>query len=215
MKNGESIMWKYSEPVVSHLNKYNIPILVIAGPSGVGKTFLADYLAQKYTECTIIKNYTTRGKRPTDNILHFEYVSSTQFSILQDKNFFFLSRSNEHPCYGYSVDDLQKTINENRIPIFMFRHSGTKTISKLINNCYIIIIESDVNMLILKSQDVEKRASIESSIKSYDMINQCAKSLQFDHVLRLKNNYKESFLNYPAIDGFIQKVINDRLRTCI
>lgn len=211
MSDTESIVWRYSESTVSYLNVKNIPILAIAGPSGAGKTYLATYLESKYPEFRIIRNYTTRKKRKTDDASQFEYISSDLFSSMQENNKFFLSRYKEFPWYGYSADDLMAIVNAKKIPIFMFRHSGTNTICQLIKNCYVIVIDTDISISTIQSRDIEHLATIESSRRCYDSINDSVNKLRSDHVLKIFNNYNESIKINSNLKMFCQRIIDDRV----
>ena len=85
-----TIKWWYSDTVVEFLNKINASILIIAGVSGAGKSYLTDYLSQHYTKLSVIKNHTTRPPRTSDNKINFEYVSEKKFGELLAQDAFFL-----------------------------------------------------------------------------------------------------------------------------
>ena len=204
----ENIKWQHSEEMVNYINANNIPILAIVGATGAGKSTLASYLELEYAKLKIIRNNTTRAKRYTDCAAHFRYISENEFERMMRKKEFFISRYLEPPFYGYSNIDLQDIIDAGKIPVFMFRHSGTKIITNIIKNVYVILIECDYNEAVMKSKDVVNAPTFDSIEKTYSLIDESLKDYN-GKVLRLRNSYDGNFFTRDYLHDFIKEIIND------
>jgi guanylate kinase len=195
------IKWEYSSKMIERINKLNYPILIIVGVSGSGKSYLANYLSQEYVDISIIRNFTTRHKRQTDDANYFEFVTDKEFSKLLDGDSFFIARYEKYPCYGYLNNDMEKIILSNKIPLFMFRHSGMEVITKLIPNCYTIVLNCNA----LKANEYSKN---EIDVKSSEMtsasqgeILKLAKSCK--NIYNLTNQYDNKFIEDIGLKLFI------------
>jgi guanylate kinase len=106
--------------------KGNIPskLLVLAGPSGAGKTTLATLLEDAWSDYYVVTNYTTRGSRNEDPPGHFVYLDTDTFNHLRSNEYFFLCRYGEGANYGYSLEEVNLAISHSKTLVFMFRHSG-------------------------------------------------------------------------------------------
>lgn len=205
-----SIQWHYSAETQSCINKRNYPFLAICGPSGAGKTFLASYIESNYPDFCIIRNHTTRPARPSDSINQFEYVDSEKFLKMNKEGLFFMSRMGEYPWYGYTNKDLMNIIKDGKIPVFMFRQSGTELISQLVHNCYLIIVEADAYKSSANSKDAIHKATATNHVDCYANIKHIAQSVPSDHVLELYNDYSGSILENDDLVSFLGSIIINR-----
>lgn len=78
-------------------------IIVITGPSGVGKTTLQNYLKQELNILPLLCT-TTRNSRPDDNPNEIKCVSKEEFDNMISQNRFFFY-SGDVFKYGYSILD--------------------------------------------------------------------------------------------------------------
>lgn len=101
--------------------KKNQKILLILGPSGVGKSFSAEFL-QEYLDYKIAKQLTTREKRPDDK--HYSYISADEFVRLQDSGKIIgYFDGDKNSClgrgYGYLIDDVMEQLErDNKLILF-------------------------------------------------------------------------------------------------
>ncbi|TKJ39955.1 hypothetical protein CEE37_09465 [candidate division LCP-89 bacterium B3_LCP] len=165
--------------------------LVIAGPSGVGKSVLATALSKINTVYIILRNYTTRDSRPTDSPGHFAYLSDQDFIQTHDKRQFFMCRLEPPPMYGYKTKELSLILASGKRPTLMFRHSGIKYILESLGGVPTVFIEGDPKEVARHSRnkispptDKDVMNTISANRQLQDLMTQ----RQF-RWLRITNNY--------------------------
>lgn len=207
------IKWIHSEKMVNTINQFGYPILVLTGPSGAGKSTLADYLETEYGDIfVVVRNYTTRAKRNSDKLNHFQYLSDTEFEAFKEKNEFFLARFGEFPSYGYLNDDLSIIMNRKKIPLFMFRYRGMAKILELLNNVYVINICSNSEMTKKYSRNEIIYPTVDMINETKDKIESMCKFISGNKVIKINNNYDNSFFNSQQLVNFIEEIKKDKGR---
>ena len=200
----KTIKWEYSNETIKLINTLNAPLLAIAGASGSGKSYLTDYLLKCHDNLSVIKNYTTRPQRTSDAVDHFEYISDEDFNnlLMQDK--FLLARYEEYPCYGYLKNDVLDSINNEKIPLFMFRHSGIKMISSLISNLYIIAINTNpLESTEYSKNEISMKSTVATTASQNDILNS---TQHFPNRYVLTNDYSANFTNDEGLWDFIKGI---------
>ncbi len=128
-------------------------LVILVGPSGAGKTEVANYLCQADPSYMVLRNYTTRAQRPTDHLNHFDYLSDNQYFYAQHNHEFFLARLAPPPRYGYKLKDLRYGINNGKRLVLMFRHSGIRYLCELSVCIPTIFIEGDPGIIACHSRN--------------------------------------------------------------
>ena len=83
-------------------------ILLVTGPSGVGKTYFAELLLQEYPgHFSAAKLYTTRIPRPGEQGSDRIFSSLSEFSSKKQNNQFLVSDRFHNNWYGYSRESLE------------------------------------------------------------------------------------------------------------
>lgn len=185
----------------------DVKILVLAGPSGCGKTALSKYIVDKYPKFKVVKNYTTRRKRDEDIEGHFEYLSETEFFLKLENNEFFLARTNSKPFYAYSATEINEFLDNNIIPIFMFRHSGVEFLANKIINMFVAFIECDIEQSLLHTQDIEGTTSNGKAVETLT-VNKKIHELLGDRnkKIYIVNNFTDDFYNNKQLNDELDRI---------
>ena len=206
-RNNMNIKWTYSIEMVNYINQNNLPVLVVVGPTGSGKTTISSYLEREYNSICVIRNFTTRQPRTSDNYWHFDYLKEEEYYKIINTNNFFIGRLGKKPFYGYKNSDLKSVFVQNKVPLFMFRDSGLDVIVRLIKRVYVLIIECDPIDALTHSNDEYCDFTIDSIIDTYTQINDIIERNPLC-ICRIQNKYDKEFFFDTKLHQFIRKILN-------
>ena len=183
--------------------------LFICGQSGSGKTALSDYLCKVYEDdFEIVPNCTTRRARNSSE-RHFRFMSEDEFISCVNSNEFFMYRSGDKIKYGYLKSDYNSIIQRNKIPIFMFRLSGLEQLSDKLSNCYICIIQADIERSLLYSEDINAvRLADESRVVSDKLNKYISENNMKNPLFVIRNEYNDSFFKNFVSSSFFLKLLD-------
>jgi len=166
-------------------------LVVLAGPSGAGKTTIASALVKLDGVFEILCNCTTRPPRSSDDLQHFEYLSEQAFLDAHMEGRFFLSRLEPRPRYAYCKRQVLDLISQGKRPILMFRHAGTQYIADSLGAVPTVFIEGAAAMVASHSRNVELLPGEDAVEKTLQANRQLEKMMAWNSWPRLKvtNHY--------------------------
>lgn len=95
----------------------NIQPLLISGPSGIGKSYLANYLTVYY-DCSRVIPTTTRPPRINErDEIDYRFLSEQEYRIRQDENKFFMSNYFLKALYGFEYSSVESVIARGLVPV--------------------------------------------------------------------------------------------------
>jgi guanylate kinase len=104
------------------------PVVILVGPSGVGKSTLVELLLKKFPIMVDIITYTTRPMRPTEtegNPYHF--VPNDRFEVLKSKAFFVETAVVHKNQYGTPVDQIESAWKNQKVVLMDVDVQGART----------------------------------------------------------------------------------------
>lgn len=115
-------------------------LIVVSGFSGSGKGTILQKLVAAHPELELIKSYTTRNKRSSNDF--YSFVDKDEFLALKGRGRFLESNFYSGEWYGTPLKEVEQCINEGRLPIVEIDPNGYKQIlaSSFINNCDILAL---------------------------------------------------------------------------
>lgn len=165
-------------------------IIIIAGPSGVGKTTVTDYLYKKYNIPRVI-THTTRPMR-TGEINGKSYYFETNDTFRKLHFFEHVKYGNYQ--YGSSREALEKAWRKNDLVTLIVETEGVASyLNKLGNKAYFIYLTVS-DSKILKQRLIERGDDVQEIEKRIN-------SQEYKRDLRLK----------PNLERFAHYIINDNL----
>ena len=86
----------------------NPMLVVVSGPSGVGKSTIVAELARRRPQVVPIVTATTRGQRPGEiDGVHYHFMSDDEFAELRDNDGLLEHANNHGHWYGTPIDQIR------------------------------------------------------------------------------------------------------------
>lgn len=179
--------------------KSGIPI-IIAAPSGAGKTTLVNALLKTLPNLTFSISYTTRAKRPSEKEgVDYHFISKEQFEKLIATDAFLEYANVFGNFYGTHKAEVEKLLQAGKDVLFEIDWQGAKQIRhKLLQSVSVFILppsyETLMQRLINRSQDNE--AVITKRMQQAK--NEIAHYEDFDYVI-VNDNLDDALADLMAI----------------
>ena len=106
-------------------------VLVIAGPSAVGKTVVAKSIVEKDPRFTFLRSGTTRPKRGDAHDDEYLYYSEEEFLSAVDRGEFAEHMRYGGNLYGTPKSELKRAIDEGKIPLLVLDLVGVESLYNL------------------------------------------------------------------------------------
>ena len=104
-------------------------ILIIAGPSGAGKTVIATEIVNQYPEFTFLRSGTTRAKRGDIHDSEYLYYTEEEFLRAVENG-----EMAEHAVYGGCMygtpnSELERAFSEGKTPLLVLDLNGVRSLA--------------------------------------------------------------------------------------
>lgn len=129
------------------MNKYSV--LIVAGPSGVGKTAVAKAIIEKDPRFTFLRSATTRPMRADANTDEYLYCTEDEFRGLIARGEMLEHMVYDGNMYGTPKSEVERAHGEGKIPLLVLDLKGVDSLynSPVCHTCAIFLYadESTVN----------------------------------------------------------------------
>jgi guanylate kinase len=107
-------------------------LILVTGPSGVGKTTIAYALLKDMPELERLVTFTTREQRPNEKDgIDYHFISREDFEEKIKNGQMFEYDEHYGYLYGNSKEDLEKIWKDNKIAMMVLDLQGVKTVLKV------------------------------------------------------------------------------------
>ena len=173
-------------------------IIIISGPSGSGKDTIIKGIMKKFPNLVMIKSYTTRPKRKSDEVGNRYFVSKEQFQKMIKHNKMIEYKKYCNNFYGRKKEDVEKILNQGKDIIMEVEVKGTLDYQKLYPDKVISIFIKYEN----PKQLIKRLKKNRPEISEKELQNRLK-------TMNKEMNY-EKFYNYSIInvEGKPQEAIN-------
>ena len=181
-------------------------VLIIAGPSGVGKTVVAESLVELDPVFTFLRSATTRAKRGDEHDDEYIYFSEEEFLARVAKGEFAEHMRYGGCLYGTPKSELKRAFDAGKIPLMVLDLVGVRSMALLeeYSACSVYVYtDTDVILDRLK----KRYGDSEDGIRSYEK-----RRLQNENDFRTIGEYTDyihSFIkNDTTVESCRDKVLS-------
>ncbi|MBT4762479.1 MAG: guanylate kinase [Bdellovibrionaceae bacterium] len=180
--------------------KNNGKMIIVAGPSGVGKSSFVDKIIDEIPGLTDVVTYTTRAIRPGEiEGVAYHFVTKDQFEklIVED---FFVEWANVHTnIYGTPFNQIYDAWEKSDPVIMDIDVQGAETFREKFSNCFTIFIHPpsvDALRQRVLSRDKDKVKDLD--VRMENAKKEIAQSHLF-HSQLVNDNFEDSYKEFKKI----------------
>lgn len=116
-------------------------LVVVSGPSGVGKSTIVAELARRHPQVVPIVTATTRERREGElDKVHYHFLSADEFQRLRDGNGLLEQAVVHEHWYGTPIDQVRGILAAGRDAILTIDPQGARTVRTLVPDALLIFI---------------------------------------------------------------------------
>lgn len=171
----------------------NPMLVVVSGPSGVGKSTIVAELARKRPQVVPIVTATTRPRRETETDgVHYHFLTETEFRELIERNGLLEHANNHGHWYGTPIDQVRGILAAGRDAILTISPEGARNVRRLVPDALLIfVMPPSMEDLAdrLRSRGSETEASI--ARRRHDAERWMAEADDYDHVVVNETGHPE------------------------
>ena len=182
------------------MNKYAI---VIAGPSGAGKTTVADRLIEELGTLEMSRSATTRAKRGDGRDNEYIYLQKDEFLASIENGDILEHTEYSGNFYGTRKCELQRIWNMNKNPILVLDYNGVKSLKERLD-CDVYAIYVYTALAVARDRLSEREARAGTPERAAEVVAK-----------RVSENiadYKKLYTMAELFDAYVE---NEKLDLCI
>lgn len=188
--------------------KSNIGMIIVVGPSGVGKSTLVDKVTAEMPILFDTVTYTTRSMRKGEKEgIPYHFVSEEVFNSLIEKNFFVEWALVHKKMYGTSREEIDQAIRSGRIVIMDVDVQGAKTFrEKYPNSFTVFVLPPSIDELRHRIKKRDKMDENELAVRMENARLEMAQAADFDMQL-VNADFATSYLQFKKV---VEEIVKNR-----
>ena len=132
---------RHGSPPAKRLAFPNPMLVVVSGPSGVGKSTIVAELARRHPQVVPIVTATTRERRDGElDKVHYHFLSPDEFQQLRDRNGLLESARVHDQWYGTPIDQVRGILAAGRDAILTIDPQGARSVRQLVPDALLVFI---------------------------------------------------------------------------
>lgn len=188
--------------------KKNINMIIVVGPSGVGKSTLVDKITAEMPILFDTVTYTTRPMRKGEREgVPYHFVSEIQFKELIEKNFFIEWAVVHHKMYGTPRDQIDSAIKMGRIVIMDVDVQGARTFREKYPDSFTIFVSPpSLDELRHRIKNRDKMPDNELQVRMENARVEMSQAREFD--MQLIN--ADFGMSYAQFKKVVEEIVKNR-----
>ena len=160
-------------------------VVVVSGPSGVGKSTIVEALRRRHAEVSPIVAVTTRPRRPGEiDGVHYHFVDERRFAELRESGQLLEAALVHGHWYGTPLEQVRRVLASGKAAILPIDPQGARSIRRVIPEAVLIfLMPPSIGDLVqrLRTRHSESQASL--ALRERNAVEEMAASSDYDHVL--------------------------------
>lgn len=188
--------------------KKNVSMIIVVGPSGVGKSSLVDKITKELPVLFDTVTYTTRSMRKGESEgFPYHFVSEQKFKELIEQNFFVEWAHVHTKMYGTSRVEIDEAIASGRVVIMDVDVQGARTFrDKYPNSFAIFILPPSIDELRHRIKKRDKMSEEELAIRMENARIELSQAGDFDFQL-VNADFDTSYGHFKKV---VEEIIKNR-----
>jgi guanylate kinase len=171
----------------------NPMLVVVSGPSGVGKSTIVAELARRRPQVVPIVTATTRPRRSGEvNGVHYHFLTEEMFTELIERNGLLEHADNHGHWYGTPIDQIRGILAAGRDAILTISPEGARNVRRKVPDALLIFVMPPSMEALnrrLRNRGSESKASLER--RRRDAERWIAEAGDYDHVVVNETGHPE------------------------
>lgn len=168
-------------------------LVVVSGPSGVGKSTIVAELARRRPQVVPIVTATTRPRRPDEvDGVHYHFLSEAEFRELIDRGGLLEHADNHGHLYGTPIDQVRGILAAGRDAILTISPEGARNVRRQVPDALLIFVLAPTMEDLterLRGRGSESEASLER--RRRDAERWIAEADDYDHTVVNETGHPE------------------------
>lgn len=163
----------------------NPMLVVVSGPSGVGKSTIVAALARRHPQVVPIVTATTRPLRPGEiDGVHYHFMSTEEFERLRASNGLLESAQVHGHWYGTPLDQIRGILRAGRDAILTIDPQGARAVRRLVPDALLLFVmppsldDLDARLSQRGSEDAASQA-----LRRHNAVDEMAAANDYDHIV--------------------------------
>jgi guanylate kinase len=116
-------------------------LVVVSGPSGVGKSTIVAELARRHPQVVPIVTATTRDRRPTEiDHVHYHFLTPAEFEALRDEDGLLESATVHENWYGTPIQQVRGILAAGRDAILTIDPQGGRSVRRRVPDALLVFV---------------------------------------------------------------------------